>query len=355
MIKKIAIIGLGFVGLSLAVALASKGYRILGIDSNKDKISKIRGGVPTFYEPRLSSFLQKALKKTSFQISSKIEKAVNDCDVIFITVGTPLSNKNKIDLRYIKSVVKEIGKCLRNSTNQPLIVVKSTVIPNTTKKIILPILEINSKKKDGEGFTIVTNPEFLREGKAIEDTIKPHVIIIGGEKSNSINTLKKLYQSFYKKNIPYVITNFETAEMIKYANNSFLATKISFINQIAMICQSIPNTNVDDVARAIGMDPRIGNQFLNAGPGYGGSCLPKDLQSFISFSTKRGQEVPLLEAVQTVNDNQVTKIVALIKKIFGNLKGKKITILGLSFKEDSDDIRYSASFKLINLLMKEKI
>jgi len=349
---KIGIIGTGFVGLSFAAALGSKGYQVLAIDSDKEKVKKIKKGSIPFYEPDLSSLLQKALKR-SLEVSSDTEKAVNECDLIFITVGTPTVSDGSINLSSIKAVAKTIGQALVNSKNKPIIAIKSTVVPGTNKTI-KQIIEKNSKKKAGIDFGIISNPEFLREGKAIDDTFNPHIVVIGGEDSKTINKIKKFYEGFYNSTVPYITTNTQTAEMIKYANNSFLATKISFINQIANICQSIPGTNVDDVAKAIGIDPRIGGQFLKAGPGYGGSCLPKDIRALISFSENCGQNPILLKAVQTTNSQQVENLVSFMNKVMTSLNGKRITILGLSFKEDSDDIRESVSINLIKKLLKHK-
>jgi len=250
-------------------------------------------------------------------------------------------------------VAEKIGQILVNSKNKPIIAIKSTVVPGTNKTI-KQIIEKKSKKKAGTGFGLISNPEFLREGRAIQDTFSPHIVVIGGEDSKTINKVKKFYEGFYRSAVPYITTNPQTAEMIKYANNSFLATKISFINQIANICQTIPGTNVDDVAKAIGIDPRIGSQFLKAGPGYGGSCLPKDLKALISFSENIGQNPTLLKAVQKTNSEQVENLISLMKKTLVSLKGKRISILGLSFKEDSDDIRESVSVNLIKQLLKYK-
>lgn len=347
---KIAIIGLGFVGLSFATVLGSKSYYVIGTDSDKNKILKIKSGNPPFYEPKLQQMLSIALRKHFF-ISTDIVSVVMQCDLIFVTVGTPNSKDGNIDLQMLKNATKQIGKALSQTTNKPIIVVKSTVVPGTTQNVVKPILEKNSGKLAGKGFELVTNPEFLREGSAINDTLKPHVVIIGGENKIAIHKVKQFYKKLYGSSIPTFITNHQTAEMTKYANNSFLATKISFINQIANICQSIPGTNVDEVAKAIGLDPRIGNLFLNAGPGYGGSCLPKDLQTMITFSSKIGHKPLLLTAVQQTNSLQIKNITNLIYKLLGNLKQKNITILGLSFKENSDDIRESVSIKLIKLLL----
>ncbi len=349
---KIGIIGIGFVGLSFAAALGSKGYEVLAIDSDQDKVKKIKKGNTPFYEPSLSPLLQKALKR-SLEVSSDTEKAVDECDLIFITVGTPATSKGGINLNSLRAVAKTIGQTLAKSKNKPIIAIKSTVTPGTNQAI-KQIIEKESKKKSGKDFGIISNPEFLREGRAVDDTFNPHIVVIGGEDSKTINKVKKFYEGFYNFTIPYITTNTQTAEMIKYANNSFLATKISFINQIANICQSIPGTNVDDIAKAIGIDPRIGEQFLKAGPGYGGSCLPKDIKALISFSENCGQSPTLLKAVQTTNSQQVENLVSLMNKVLTSLRGKRISILGLSFKEDSDDIRESVSINLIKRLLKHK-
>jgi UDPglucose 6-dehydrogenase len=350
---KIAIIGLGFVGLSFAAVLGNKNFSVLGVDNNKKKISTIISGKTPFFEPKLAHTLKLALKK-SLNIISDIDLAVNQCDLIFVTVGTPISKTNNINLNMLKSAIEKIGISLSKTKKKPIIIIKSTVIPGTTQKIVKPILEKKSKKLSSIGFSIITNPEFLREGSAIDDTLKPHLIVVGGNENVAIKQVLNFYKKLYSKKIKTIITNHQTAELIKYANNSFLATKISFINQIANICQSVPETNVDDVANAIGLDPRIGNLFLKAGPGYGGSCLPKDLQAMITFSSQIGSDPLLLKAVQQTNVFQITNILKLIEKLIGNIKRKNIAILGLSFKENSDDIRESVSIKLIELLLKKQ-
>jgi len=348
---KIGVIGSGFVGLSFASVLGSKGYQVIIHDIDVDKLEKIKSGEPPFFEPKLKSTLKNALK-SSLKLTGKIKNVVNDYDFIFITVGTPIGKNGDISLTYIKAVTNKIGAILKKSKNKPVIIIKSTVPPGTNN-LIKKILEKKSGKKSEKGFGLLSNPEFLKEGSAIADTIKPHIIVIGGENADTIRKLSKFYKKFHGSKIPFVITNPQTAELIKYVNNTFLATKISFINQIANICQMTPGTNVDVVAKAIGVDPRIGKLFLKAGPGYGGSCLPKDLQAFISFSSKVGQNSKFLSAVQKTNSEQCKQTLNLIKNIFPTLKGKQITILGLSFKENSDDIRESVSIRLIKLLLKQ--
>ena len=288
--------------------------------------------------------------KKNLLITDKVS-SINNCDFIFITVGTPQKKNGEIDLSFIKTVVKNVGKIIPKNKKKPIILIKSTVIPGTMKAVILPILEKISKKKAGKDFGLISNPEFLQESKAIHDTIKPHAIVLGGYRTQFMNKTRKFFSRF-NPNTPIIITNHQTAEMIKYANNSFLATKISFINQLASICQEIPDTNIDDVADAIGLDSRIGNQFLDAGPGYGGSCLPKDMKAIINLSSKVGVKPTMLNAVEKTNKQQINNIIKLMKQNIGKIKGKKVTVLGVAFKPNTDDIRDSMSIELIHRLIK---
>ena len=346
---KIAVIGLGFVGLTLSSVLASRGITTIGIDSDRKKCSKIAKGIPTFFEPNLEKTLKKALKKKLI-ITNKLY-SINNCDFIFITVGTPEKKNGEIDLSFIKEVVRSVGKLISKNKKKPIILIKSTVIPGTMKNVVLPILERNSKKKAGKDFGLISNPEFLQESRAIHDTIKPHVVVLGGYRTKFMKKTEKFFSRF-NPNVPIIITNHQTVEMIKYAHNTFLATKISFINQIANICQGIPDTNIDDVANTMGLDPRIGNLFLNAGPGYGGSCLPKDIKAIINLSSKLGVNHTLLTAVEKINKQQISHIVTLVKQNIGKINGKKLTILGIAFKPGTDDIRNSVSIDLVKRLLK---
>ena len=348
---KIAIIGLGFVGLSLTSVLASKGYDIIGIDIDKEKCSKISNGISPFFEPELEKTLKSGLKK-KLKISDNFS-LISNCDFIFVTVGTPQNANGSIDLSIIKKAISSIGENLSERKKKPIIFIKSTVIPGTIKKIILPILEKKSKKKVGKEFGLISNPEFLQESSAIRDTKFPHVIVLGSNDTKFIEKAKKLFLKLHP-NVPIISTNHQTAEMIKYANNSFLATKISFINQLSNICQKIPGANIDDVGKTIGLDPRIGKLFLNAGPGYGGSCLPKDMKALINFANISGINPSLLNAVEEVNTKQLEEIIQITKEKFGTLASKKITILGTAFKPDTDDIRDSIAIGLIKKLLKKK-
>ena len=347
----IGVIGLGFFGLSLTSVLSSKGYDTVGIDINKEKCKKISKGISPFFEPELEKILKNGLKK-KLKISNDFS-LINNCDFLFVTVGTPQNTNGSIDLSIIKKAISTIGESLKKNKKKPIIFVKSTVTPGTMKKIILPILEKKSNKKAGKDFGFISNPEFLQESSAIKDTKFPHVVVLGGYQTKFMKKAKIFFMKLHP-NVPIIITNHETAEMIKYANNSFLATKISFINQLSNICQKIPGANIDDIAKTIGLDPRIGKLFLNAGPGYGGSCLPKDMKALINFANISGINPILLNAVEEVNTKQLKQIISLIKQKLGNLSSKKITILGTAFKPDTDDIRDSIAIELIKKLLKKK-
>ena len=342
---KISVIGLGFVGLSLAVVNAEKGFKTIGIDADKKKLELLEKSKPPFYEPRIKNALKKTVKSKNLSFTDDLNRIL-ETSITFLTVGTPSTHSGNIDLSQLKRVVTKLSKILQKKKSDHLIAIKSTVTPTTTEKIILP--KFHKLKKVG----VVVNPEFLREGNAIRDLLKPHLIVIGESSKKDGDTLQKYYKIFYNDHPEIVRTSLTTAEMIKYANNAFLATKISFINSIANICQKIPNVDVNKIAYAIGKDSRIGSQFLNAGPGFGGSCLPKDLSAFIEFSNKFGKINSLFKAVKQVNDSQHLQIINLLKKMNLLQKGKTISILGLAFKKNTDDIREAISIKFVKKLLK---
>tara|TARA_Y100000590_G_C15742619_1_gene1020818 strand:- start:4403 stop:5710 length:1308 start_codon:yes stop_codon:yes gene_type:complete len=346
---KVGIVGLGFVGLSLASVLSAKGYSTIGIDIDIKKCKQITDGKSPFFEPNLEKTLRQGLKK-KLKISDEYS-LVKDCDFVFVTVGTPQSSDGSIDLSMIKKSVKEIGKTMYQNEKNQIILIKSTVTPGTMKNVVLPILEKNSKKKAGKDFGLISNPEFLQETNAIKDTKFPHTVVLGGYDTKYMKKARIFFSKLHP-NTPIIITNHQTAEMVKYANNSFLATKISFINQLSNICQNIPEANIDDVAKTIGLDPRIGKLFLNAGPGYGGSCLPKDMKALINFASDVGVKPVLLNAVEEINENQLEQIVKLVKKKLKNVASKNITIMGTAFKPNTDDVRDSLSIGLIRKFLK---
>jgi len=351
---KISSFGLGYVGLCTALCFASKNFTSIGVDIDQEKVRTIKEGSSPIYEPSLQTLLQECLDRGTFRCSTNPCEAVMKSDISFITVGTPSLPDGEIDLAYIRQVAREIGEALKEKSSYHLVVVKSTVPPNTTEKTIKPIIETHSGKRCGTDFGLCMNPEFLREGSALHDTLNPDRIIIGEHDTKSGDILEALYRDFYEEKTPPIIrTNLPTAELIKYASNAFLAAKISFINTIANICEKTPDVDVATVAEAMGLDKRISPHFLNAGLGYGGSCFPKDLKALIAYSKKIGYTPELLEAVENVNETQPYKAVQLCKNFLGSLKNKKIAILGLAFKPNTDDMREARSIPIINQLLKE--
>lgn len=335
------------------MCFANRGYKTILSTLGKEKVELIQGGSSPFYEPRLNEFLKKAIKSDNLRAVLGREEAVLNSEITFIATGTPSMPDGSVDLHYIKNSAREIGEALPKKDGYHLVVVKSTVPPGTTEHVVKPILEKNSGKKAGRDFGLCMNPEFLREGSAIYDTLKPDRVVIGEYDERSGETLEVLYRDFYNGRVPILRMNLASAEMAKYASNAFLATKISFINSIANICERVSNLNVTQVARAVGMDHRINPLFLEAGVGFGGSCFPKDVKALISFSKNLDYRLSLLESVLEVNEGQAKRVVELARQELGSLKGKKVAILGLSFKPNTDDMREAPSIRIINLLLRE--
>jgi UDPglucose 6-dehydrogenase len=352
---RISIIGVGYVGLCTAVGLASKGYEVVASDVDPEKISKINQCTPPFYEPGLKEKLVESIDNGNFQgLLNQTEKVIQDTDITYVAVGTPSKPDGSIDLQYIKSAASSIGRALKQKNSYHVIVVKSTVTPGTTQNIVLPVLEKESEKSCGKDFGLCMNPEFLRQGSAFQDTINTDRVVIGSFDETSGNILEALYKDFYRPRLPPIIkTTLSTAELIKYASNAMLATKISFINTIANICEKIPGADVKAVAEAMGLDKRIGSLFLDAGLGYGGSCFPKDVKALIACAKSFGYSPKLLESTEDVNKKQPLRAVEFLKQQLINLQGKRIAILGLAFKPNTDDMREARVVPLINQLLTE--
>lgn len=350
----ISFFGLGYVGLTTAVCFASRGFKVVGFDVDEKKVETINLGIIPFFEPNLEEMLKNVIKYRFFEATKDPLKAILESDITFITVGTPSMEDGSIDLTHIKSASKIIGEALRYKDNWHLVVVKSTVLPTTTENIVGKIIEEKSGKRIGEGFGLCMNPEFLREGNAVEDTLNPDRIIIGEVNEKSGDALEELYRYFYCDNVPAIIrTTPVNAELIKYANNAFLAMKVSFINMIANLCQKIPGADVEVIAKGIGLDKRIGPLFLKAGAGWGGSCWPKDLKALLSFSLRNEIELPLVEATLKINEKQPYKVIELAREFIGKFEGKRISVLGLAFKPGTDDMREAVSIKIVNRLLEE--
>ena len=351
--EAVSIVGMGYVGLCTAATFASRGIRTVGVDIDEARVEQIRRGKAPLHEPQLDTLLKHAVKSKLLEATSDISSA-NDTDMTFLTVGTPSQQDGSIDLSYIKNATEDLGNVLRGKRGYHLVVVKSTVVPGTTNGSVKRFLEQSSGKNVGSALGLCANPEFLKEGTAINDALHPDKIVIGSNDMKSANRLTRLYRKFYGPKLPPVIlTSPEAAELVKYASNAFLATKVSFINTVANIAQQIPNVDVGTIAEAIGLDPRIGSLFLKAGPGYGGSCFHKDLQALINYSQNNGYDPTLFRATEETNEQQANKVVDMAETLLGSLSNKKVVVLGLAFKKDTDDIREASSLRVISQLKKK--
>jgi UDPglucose 6-dehydrogenase/GDP-mannose 6-dehydrogenase len=359
---KISIIGSGYVGLVTGVCLAERGHSIICVDTDKEKVININQGVPPIYEQGLEGLLKKNVH-TNLRASDDLRQAVMDTEVSLITVGTPFDGE-KIDLSQIKDVSRQIGEALRDKNSYHLVIVKSTVVPGTTDDVVVPILEKTARKKAGPDFGVGMNPEFLREGVAVEDFMRPDRIVLGAIDKKSQDRMEKIYQSF--ENVDKVRTNNRTAEMIKYTANSLLATMISFSNEIANLSAAIGDIDVTEVMQGVHLDKRLSPiyengervvppiiEFLKAGCGFGGSCFPKDVKALIAHGNRIGKPMKLLDAVIEINQKQPDKIVALIKKYFPDLKKIRIGVLGLAFKPGTDDMRESPAIPIVRDLIEQ--
>jgi UDPglucose 6-dehydrogenase len=350
--QRISVFGLGYVGLCTAVPFAQKGFEVIGVDVDEDKVEMIRRGESPIHEPGLEEALNDSKTKSRFNATTCHREAIRKSDISLITVGTPSQLDDRIDLRYIRSVSRDIGEALGDKSAYHIVAVKSTVVPGTSETVVKPILEETTGKACGMGFGLCSNPEFLREGKALEDTLNPDRIVIGEHDERSGNAIEDMYRAFHQEHVPPILrTNLPTAEVIKYASNAFLATKVSFINTIANVCEKIPGVDVTEVAEAVGLDSRISPRFLRAGLGYGGSCFPKDLKAFIAHGNKIGYKPELLEAVEKVNILQPLKAIEMAEELIGDLRSRKVALLGLAFKPDTGDMRGAVSIRIIGELL----
>jgi UDPglucose 6-dehydrogenase len=342
----IGIIGTGYVGLVTGACFAEFGLFVTCVDKDEKKIKSLKKGLIPFYEPGLDELVKRNIKQGRLKFTTKVAKAVESL-VIFIAVGTPRRGDGSADMKYVEEVAREIA---RHLDGYKVIVTKSTVPVGTGEKL----REIISKNlKEQIDFDIVSNPEFLREGSAIEDFMRPNRVVIGTKSPQAVAILKDLYKPLYLIETPFVITNIETAELVKYASNSFLATKISFINEMAVLCEKV-GADVHMVAKGMGLDQRIGSKFFHPGPGYGGSCLPKDTRALLKMAEEHDVELCIVDSAVRVNERQKEYMVKKIKDAMGMLEGKTIAILGLSFKPNTDDIREAPSLYIINSLLKER-
>lgn len=346
---KIGVVGTGYVGLVQGVILAQFGLNVICVDNNKEKIDKLNNGEVPIYEPELEDYLIKNIKEKRIEFTTDIEYAVKNSEVLFIAVGTPPADDGSADLKYVLEVANSIGEFMNN---YKVIVDKSTV-PVGTGKLVRETIEKKLKERNSNlSFDIVSNPEFLREGRAVSDCLRPDRVIIGSESEKATEIMKRVYNVLYINETPFVFTNVETAEMIKYASNSFLAVKISFINEMALLAEKV-GADIQNIAKAMGQDGRISPKFLHAGPGYGGSCFPKDTKAIADIARKHGEKLNVVEAAIEANEKQKKRMVEKIVTNMGSVKDKTIAILGLSFKPETDDMREAPSLDIVEGLVKD--
>ena len=359
---KVSVIGTGYVGLVSGACLAEKGHNVVCVDIDESKVQKILQGIPPIYEVGLEELLKKNVGK-NLTATTDFNNSVINSDITLIAVGTPFDGR-EIDLRFIREVSTQIGKALRDKQAYHLVVVKSTVVPGTTDDVVTPLIEQASGKKVGTDFGVGMNPEFLTEGQAVEDFMFPDRIVLGGNDERSINTLGQLYSAF--ATTPKVRTNCKTAEMIKYTSNAMLAASISFANEIGNLCSALGGVDAVDVMKGVHLSNYLRTRsssgeyvqaplssFFEAGCGFGGSCLPKDVKALIAHGEKAGQQMPLLSAVINTNLQQPKRMLELLKRSFSSLRNVRVTILGLAFKPDTDDMRESPAIPIIRLLLQE--
>lgn len=340
---KICVIGTGYVGLTTGTVLSDLGHDVYCVDNDRTKIEKLNEGKVPIYEPGLSALIDRNKKRGRLHFISDIHYGIKECPIIYITVGTPANEDGSQNLTAINDVIDSIGQSIHSHKT---IITKSTVIPGTNEWIHQTLME---KGIDSNMFDIVSNPEFLREGNALADMLNPDKIVVGVKRQKPIETIKKLYAKIHA---PYIITSLTGAEMIKYASNAFLATKISFMNEMARICDAY-DVEISHIANALGRDKRIGPYFLHAGLGYGGSCFPKDVRA-LEYAAKQKDIIPeIVMAVQNVNDSQINLYLEKLTNELTNLNGKKISVWGLAFKPETDDTRESRSLLLIKKLLEK--
>jgi UDPglucose 6-dehydrogenase len=339
----IAVIGSGYVGLVTGACFADLGNNVICVDNDVEKVKKLKAGIVPIYEPGLENLIKINRLERRLEFTDDIGYAVQKSEIVFIAVGTPPREDGSADL----SAIERVGEAIGNSLNGYKVIVEKSTVPVRTGEWLKDV--IDRYNKNSQPFNVASNPEFLKEGTAINDFMNPDRIVIGVNNEIAAQFLVKLYEPL---NAPILVTDINSAEIIKHASNAFLSMKISFINAVANVCE-LAGADVKKVAKGIGLDQRIGEAFLNAGIGFGGFCFPKDLEAFIAISESLGYEFNLLKEVKNINEQQRISPVKKLKNIFGDIKGKKIGILGLAFKPNTDDMRFAPSIDIINLLLEE--
>ncbi len=357
---KISVLGTGYVGLVSGVCLAEKGHHVVCVDIDPQKVEQTNQGIPVIFENGLEALLKKNIPDR-FSATTDLGRAIIETDLSIIAVGTPF-NGDQIDLTYIREVSRQIGEALRQKPAYHVVVVKSTVVPGTTESVVLPIIEKASGKKAGDDFGLGMNPEFLREGMAVLDFMNPDRIVLGGVDNRTLDQLEALYSVF--EGVDIIRTTPKTAEMIKYTANALLATMISFSNEIGNLCASLGGIDVVDVMKGVHLDKRFSpilpdgqrivpqfTTYLEAGCGFGGSCFPKDVKALIAHGKRAGRPMSLLDSVIDVNENQPQQVLEILKRYIPDVRGRRLAILGLAFKPETDDMRESPAIPIISRLL----
>jgi UDPglucose 6-dehydrogenase len=344
--SKIAVIGTGYVGSVSGACLADFGNHVICVDNNAEKIESLKNGIIPIYEPGLDTIVERNLKCGRLSFTTDLTFALAQSGVVFIAVGTPPADDGSADLNYVEEAARQIGSLIDKYT---VIVNKSTVPLGTGRKVTDWVKEELLKRRKKIEFDVVSNPEFLREGSAVYDFTHPDRVVIGSENERALKIMKEVYRSLYLNETPFIETNLESAEMIKYASNAFLAVKITFINEISNLCEKT-GANVRDVAKAMGKDGRIGSKFLHPGPGYGGSCFPKDTKALAKIGRDNNEIQNIVETTIEINEKQKIRTAQKIEAILGTLKGKTIAMLGLAFKPNTDDMRESPAASICEYL-----
>ncbi len=340
----ICVVGVGYVGLVTAACFSEFGVDVTCVDCDAGKIDSLQNGEVPFFEPGLEELVRKNLRESRLHFTTNLKEGVEHALVIFLAVGTPSNGDGSADLRYIDAVAREVAEVM---DGYKVIVTKSTV-PVGTGERVAEIIRTHQHRSIA--FDVVSNPEFLREGSAVEDFMRPNRVVIGAPSEQAIAIMKDLYRPLYLIETPFLITDVATAELVKYASNAFLAAKISFINDIAQLCEAV-GVDVHVVAKGMGLDSRIGSKFLHAGAGFGGSCFPKDSRALIQMGAAHGVRMEMVESVIRVNQGQRTRILDKIERLTGGLSGKTIGVLGLAFKPNTDDLREAPAIELIERLL----
>ena len=355
-LPSVSVVGMGYVGLCTAACLANRGFRVYGVEVDKEKCEKISSGVSPIHEPGLDSLLRSTVNSGMLSCEPDYFEAMSRSGITFLTVGTPSMPSGEIDLRFIESAAKEVGRCLAEMRKKKgggyhVVAVKSTVIPGTTEGKVRPIIEAASSLGVPADVGLCVNPEFLREGTAIEDTMEPDAIIIGSSDARAVSMMKTLFRKFYWYKMPPMITlSSSSAEFVKYSINTFRATQLSFLNTLANLTERVQSADVDEVIRGLSTVTGLDRRYLRSGLGFGGSCLPKDVRALIALCRSCGVNPSILEASLDINETQPLKVLHLARRVLGDLSGKRIAVLGLAFKAGTDDVRESVAIRIANAL-----